>query len=151
MLEDAKRMNFLFVYGCRPSTGVKANTTMIKDIFEAFIENADRINFMVLLPQAFSFMNAHDVTFETATSSKIKTIKLYHKHNIATLTIGLVFAHGRNTYGNEECLHRMLKYGLKVDRIHTYVDLSLSQLEEKIMWVIEMTAFGTLNRAQQQE
>ena len=44
------RMNFLFVYGCRPSTGVKANTTMIKDIFEAFIKNADRINFMVLLP-----------------------------------------------------------------------------------------------------
>jgi hypothetical protein len=52
MLEDAKRMNFQFIYGCRPSTGVKANTTMIKDIFEAFIANADRINFMVLLPQA---------------------------------------------------------------------------------------------------
>ena len=50
MLEDAKRMNFQFIYGCRPSTGVKANTTMIKDIFEAFIENADRINFMILLP-----------------------------------------------------------------------------------------------------
>ena len=45
----------------------------------------------------------------------------------------------------------MLKYGLKLDRVHTYVDLSLSQLEEKIMWVVEMTAFGTLNRAQQQE
>ena len=92
---------------------------MVKDIFEAFIENADRINFMVLLPQAFSFMNANDVTFETATSSKIKTLKLYHKHNIATLSIGLVFAHGY-TYGNEELLHKMLKYGLKVDRVHTY-------------------------------
>ena len=68
MLEDAKRMNFLFVYGCRPSTGVKANTTMVKDIFDSFIENADRINFMVLLPNVFSFINANDATFETATS-----------------------------------------------------------------------------------
>jgi hypothetical protein len=97
-------------------------------------------------------MNANDVTFETATSSKIKTIKLYHKHNIATLSIGLVFAH-TDYYGkgNDVLLHKMLKYGLKVDRVHTYVDLSESQQEEKIMWVVEMTAFGTLNRAQQQE
>ena len=96
-------------------------------------------------------MNANDVTFETATSSKIKTIKLYHKHNIATLSIGLVFAHGYTFGGNEVRLHKMLKYGLKVDRVHTYEDLSLSQQEEKIMWVIEMTAFSTFNRAQQQE
>ena len=97
-------------------------------------------------------MNANDVTFETATSSKIKTIKLYHKHNIATLSIGLVFAHDLDDgKGNEVLLHKMLKYGLKVDRVHTYVDLSESQQEEKIMWVVEMTAFGTLNRTQQQE
>ena len=96
-------------------------------------------------------MNANDVTFETATSSKIKTIKLYHKHNIATLSIGLVFAHGYIKCGNEELLHKMLKYGLKVDRVHTYKGLSLSQQEEKVMWVIEMTALRTLNRDHQQE
>ena len=96
MLEDAKRMNFLFVYGCRPSTGVKANTTMVKDIFDSFIENADRINFMVLLPDVFNFMNANDASFETATSSKIKILKLYHKHNVATMSIGLVFSHQGN-------------------------------------------------------
>ena len=50
LFEDIKEMNFLFVFGCRPSTGVKANTTMVKDIFYSFIETADRINFMVLLP-----------------------------------------------------------------------------------------------------
>ena len=32
--------------------GVKANTTMVKDIFNAFIDKADRVNFMVLLPQS---------------------------------------------------------------------------------------------------
>ena len=93
-LESAKQINFEFIYGCRPSTGVKANTTMVKDIFDSFIENADRINFTVLLPDVFNFMDANDVSFETATSAKIKIIKLYHKHNVATLSIGLVIAHG---------------------------------------------------------
>ena len=37
LFEDIKRMNFFFIFGCRPSTGVKANTTMVKDIFDAFI------------------------------------------------------------------------------------------------------------------
>ena len=109
---------------------------MVKDIFDAFILNADRINFMVLLPHALSFLSGNDVSFETVTSSKIKTIKLYHKHNVATQSIGLVISHD-NTYGNVVLCHKILKYGLKVDRVHTFESLSLSQLEEKITWVIE--------------
>ena len=118
---------------------------MVKDIYDSFIENADSINFMVLLPQAFGFMDGKDVTFETAQSSRIKTIKLYYKHKVATQSIGLVFA-GDNTYGNNEVLcHKMLKNGLKVDRVHTYKNLCLSQMEEKITWVIEITTNTTLN------
>ena len=45
-------MNFLLLYGCKPSLGVKANTEMVKDILKAFTNNADRENAMVLLPQA---------------------------------------------------------------------------------------------------
>ena len=56
LFEDIKRMNFFFIFGCRPSTGVKANTTMVKDIFKAFIENADRINFTVLIPKSLDFL-----------------------------------------------------------------------------------------------
>ena len=52
LLVDAKKMNFLFLYGCRPSAGVKANTTMVKDIHNALMLSADRNNFMVQLPQA---------------------------------------------------------------------------------------------------
>ena len=153
VFEDIKRMNFFFIFGCRPSTGVKANTTMVKDIFDAFIQNADRINFEVLLPHVFSFMNAKDVSFETASSMKIKTIKLYHKHKVATLSIGLVFGHRLDASssfsgkGNEVRLHKMLKLGLKLDRVHTYLDLCLSQLEEKITWVIEKTTGNPLSFA----
>ena len=45
----------------------------------------------------------------------------------------------------------MLKYGLKVDRVHTYADLSLSQLEEKITWAIETTTGKFHNFAKLQE
>ena len=64
-------MNFFFIFGCRPSAGVKANTTMVKDILSAFIENKDRINAMVQLPQVFEFLSSGDATFETASSTKI--------------------------------------------------------------------------------
>ena len=50
ILAEANEMNFLFLYGCRPSAGVKANTTMVKDILKALLKSADRINFTVLLP-----------------------------------------------------------------------------------------------------
>ena len=49
--------------------GVKANTTMVKDIFNAFIDKADRVNFMVLLPQSLDDIKGNDATFETAASS----------------------------------------------------------------------------------
>ena len=52
LLAEAIRMNFLFLYGCRPSAGVKANTTMVKDVLNALMLSADKINFTVLLPQA---------------------------------------------------------------------------------------------------
>ena len=53
LLTEAIRSNFMFLYGCKPSSGVKANTTMVKDILKALMKSADRINYMVLLPQAF--------------------------------------------------------------------------------------------------
>ena len=66
-----KRLNFFFVYGCRPSTGVKANTTMLKDILVALIENKDRINFSVLIPDAINYLSGNDASFETVSSAQI--------------------------------------------------------------------------------
>ena len=50
ILAEAIRQNFIFLYGCKPSAGVKANTTMVKDILKALMQSADRLNYMVLLP-----------------------------------------------------------------------------------------------------
>ena len=56
IIAEAEEMNFLFLYGCRPSAGVKANTTMVKDILKALMLSADRVNFMVQLPQAMDLL-----------------------------------------------------------------------------------------------
>ena len=45
----------------------------------------------------------------------------------------------------------MLKQGLKLDRVHTYQDISHSQLEEKITWIIEMTASSLTSYKQLQK
>ena len=69
ILAEEDEQNFIFLYGCRPSAGVKANTTMVKDILNALINSADRINFTVLLPQALDQLKGSDASFETASSS----------------------------------------------------------------------------------
>ena len=99
-------------------------------------------------------MSGNDVNFETASSAKIKTIKLYYKHKVVMLSIGLVIAHKcqyDESWDEAILCHNMLKQGLKVDRVHTYRDLSLSQYEEKITWVVETTTGNSLSCAQLQD
>ena len=93
---------------------------------------------MVLIPMSLDFLKGNDVSFEIAASSQIQTIKLYHRHNLVTQSIALVFAHG-DTYDTEISCSKMLREGLKIDRVHTCIGFSLSQVEEKITWVAEKT------------
>ena len=93
ILAEEDEQNFIFLYGCRPSAGVKANTTMIKDILNALINSADRINFTVLLPQALDQLKGNDASFETASSSTLQPLKLYYVKGVATKSLGIVFYH----------------------------------------------------------
>ena len=94
-----RKMNFWFVYGSRPSVGVKANTDMVKSILFAFMENADRLNCMVLIPEALEFLKSDDASFETASSNRIQTIMLFYRHNLVTHSIGIVFYHNQYEKG----------------------------------------------------
>ena len=93
ILEEMRKMNFWFVYGSRPSVGVKANTDMVKSILFAFMENADRLNCMVLIPEVLEFLKSDDASFETASSNRIQTVMLFYRHNVVTHSIGIVFYH----------------------------------------------------------
>ena len=66
---------------------------MVKNILSAFIESADRINCMTLIPWSLDFIDSNDAQFETASSSKIQTLQLFYKHDIVTRSIGLVLYH----------------------------------------------------------
>ena len=137
--DKTNKSNFMFIFGCRPSTGVIANTTMVQDIYDAFIENADRINFEVRLPKTLDYLDGKDANFETSSSARLDTIKLYYLHNIAAHSLALVFANHTeydNTHNSEIYFSEMLKKSLKVERVHTYINLSFSQLQEKMTWVI---------------
>ena len=72
---------------------------MVKNMLFALIENADRINCMTLFPWALDFINSSDAQFETSSSSKIQTLKLFYKYDTVTHSIGLVFYHNEINYG----------------------------------------------------
>lgn len=121
---------------------------MVKDILNALIKSADRINFTVLLPQALDQLKGNDASFETASSSSIQTVKLYYVKDVVTKSLGIVFYHNFILYGklsdrlqNEYDVvvpsTKMLKTALGLDRVHTRGDISMSQLLETMDWVIE--------------
>ena len=86
-------MNFYFLFGCRPSAGVKGNTDMVQDILLALTQNADRANAKVLIPQCFEYLKSSDAQFETVSSSRIQTIMLFYRDNLVTHSIGIVLYH----------------------------------------------------------
>ena len=92
-------MNFWFVFGCRPSAGVKANTDMVKNILHAFLQNSDRIDSKVLIPQTLENLKSNDASFETASSSGIQTLMLFYRHGLITQSIGLIFYHNWFRWG----------------------------------------------------
>ena len=120
---------------------------MVKNILFTFIERADRINYMTLIPWSLDFINSSDAQFETSSSSKIQTLQLFYKYDTVTHSIGLVLHHHysmSDEFGVVPC-HQMLKKALKLDQVHTYCELSMSQVLEKIDLVTEVTMFNQLN------
>ena len=88
------------------------------------------------------YLDGKDVNFETSSSARLDTIKLYYLHNIAAHSLALVFASHYSyddTRDSERHFSIMLKKSLKVERVHTYINLSFSQMKEKTTWVIEKT------------
>ena len=149
---SSKRMNFFFIWGCNPSAGVKANTSMVKDILKACMRYKDVKNAAIFLPQVFDFLQSNDASFETAQSAQIQTIQLFYNYNVATHSIGVVFYHNyasvlglddrlqnSDKYDLVEPSRQMLKIALELDRVHTFGDMSPSQINEKLDWLAQIS------------
>ena len=161
--DDLKQMNFFFIWGCRPSAGVGANTDMIKDIYRAFMEQQEPIDASVSIPSIFDYLSSSDASFETASSNQLQHLQLFYAYNLVTNTIGVIFYHNHTETGElvdklqsnksnhgfnliTPC-YRMLKNYIDLERVHIFGDLSPSQILEKFNWIEEMCLqLGNENR-----
>ena len=66
-----KASNFLFVWGCRPSDQVGAETVMVRDIVKMLTKNFDHDTLTVQLPDSFEQLKGEDANFEMVTSNTI--------------------------------------------------------------------------------
>ena len=152
-LDSLKQMNFFFIWGCRPSAGVGAETGMVKDIYDAFILQQEPIDASIFLPGVFDYLQSSDASFETVASNQLQHLQLFYAYNIVTNSIGVIFYHNHTETGElvdklqstkkegynliEPC-YRMLKNYIDLDRVHTFGDLSPGQILEKFVWIQEI-------------
>ena len=68
---DMVHQNFAFLYGCKPSIGVNADTTMVTDVIKTLLNRFDRNELTVSIPDVFDSMKGRDATFEMVTSNTI--------------------------------------------------------------------------------
>ena len=79
------RQNYVFFFGCRTDEGVAADTRMIDDLADVFLDKFDKnADFSITFPTALNSLQGADVNFEGITSNTLQQLKLFYDHNIAT-------------------------------------------------------------------
>lgn len=71
--------NFMFIFGCQPAYGVKADTKFIKNVIDLFLKNFDPDDGHILLPDCFARVISSDATFETVSSNLSRKLKMKRK------------------------------------------------------------------------
>ena len=66
---------------------------MIVDISEIFKRNYSRIDFTIMIPDAFEKIKASDANFESSVSNTLQPLKLVYCHNVSTRTLAVIFLH----------------------------------------------------------
>ena len=69
------------LFGCQPSTGVNADTTMVFDVSAVFEEMVDPETHSLIFPQALEEITGQDASFEIAQSNTLVPIRLMYEHN----------------------------------------------------------------------
>ena len=99
ILDSIQPMNFFFIWGCKPASGVWAKTKMVKDISRALITQRDKIEASVFIPTVFEYLQSSDASFETAQSNQLQHLRLFYSKNVVTKSIGIIFYHNSSKDG----------------------------------------------------
>ena len=73
-----EKQNFCILYGCAPSRGVKADTKMVYDISNIFLDKIDLPTLSLIIPQAIEEVTGQDASFEIAQSNTITPLRLIY-------------------------------------------------------------------------
>ena len=112
---------------------------MVKEFTETLLEKLEFANYSVTIPEVFDDLYSADANFETATSNTIQSLKIFYKFNIVTHKIAVVFVNGvwlpgwrRDVLPSAKLAVDLLKDKLDFTDVNMYVDLSKSQMIEKL-------------------
>ena len=73
--------NYILLYGCQPSFGVKANSNFIKDLINLISSNFDEIG-SVVMPDVLSQVLSSDAQFECVSSILAKKVMLSRQDTV---------------------------------------------------------------------
>ena len=131
--------NFMFIWGCRPQTGVAAKTEMVNDIIGVLMKKRNRDTLTIELPKSLEQLKGKDANFEMVTSNTIQPILLSYKHNFVTESIAYIFVNsgckeleykayqdkGKNT-------QKLFKDILEFNQVQVFEDLSKKEIIEQL-------------------
>ena len=129
--------NFIFIWGCRPSSGVDAETVMVAELAQMLGTKCNRDNMTIELPFAFQNMVGQDANFEMVTSNTIQPILLSYQHNVASHTIAYIFINTKckdleykDIIEKNECMQDLFIKRLKFSDVKIFEDKSKKEILE---------------------
>ena len=79
------------IWGCKPNTGVAANSKMVSEICKRFLTYYNRFTMELAFPECLRDLEGEDASFEVVTSQTILPLVLIYSHRVATKTIAVIF------------------------------------------------------------
>ena len=95
--------NFMFIFGCQPAYGVRADSKFVKNVIDLFAKNFDPEGGHIMLPDCFARVISSDATFETVSSNLSRKLKLRRKDkSVGAKTILYVVDSAKNDNETKE-------------------------------------------------
>ena len=82
--------NFVFLSGCAPSSGVKADTKIVEDLMIIFMQ-FDIASLSLRVPDVFDSFNGQDASFEILVSGTAQVLKLQFEGDLVEKSIVVIF------------------------------------------------------------
>ena len=115
--------------------GVRADTTMIKDVATTF-KRYDRTTMSLQIPQCLEQLKGSDASFEMVVSNTLQPLRLIHTHNVVTRSIAVILVHTElkgtpydGAVKTGAIYEKLFKEVLQFDKVTVHTDLKKTQVK----------------------